>query len=702
MSARPHNSIPWPTPQDYNEALQNPRLNFQDKELQSGTPDITALGLPRAITGGFASVYSVRSGSRRWAVRCFLREFSDHQARYAAIGRHLAAAQLPYTVGFQFLEQGIRVRGHWYPVLKMEWIEGSTFQTALEANVQNSIALVELAERWIKMLAALRKHSIAHGDLQHGNVLIAGGDFRLIDYDGMFVPSLTGSISHEVGHRNYQHPNRTEHDFGPHLDNFSGWAIYLTLMAVSIDSSLWGRFGGGEEHLLFRREDFGEPRYSRLFRSLQHLKDDRIQRYLPLFRSYLGMKLSSIASPADVVGVGKVRREHQRVQVPGWSKDSQLALFNTKTAPELNPSRSESVVSIAVADEPITNTDSAGSFLKAPIVLESTDLAEREPLEKIPFAPPVNGERVLLSSYTGFMVMLVGFITRGHLPAVEGIFLLVTGLGCAAACLGFSYVSLEQVRAKAVLWLFLELRRSRCKGASYAVSHGVDWIPRLELNQSQRLRRLGAKETDYVRRERARIAEVKCTLASWIDELNLRRSDLNRAEAAEEARILQELRARHEQSIKEGQFLSLIQTDRLDERDLKKVQAWRKRLDELTQAGPPKALSSAERSKIRKRYDLERRSVRRSEIFARAAAGRKILKIQQKCKRRLEQSEIKRATVRCRFERRKQHVQRVIEVSLNWLSREQLEVVQRVREIRCYRNVRFHRYLLRIMGMGMS
>jgi hypothetical protein len=59
----------WPTPQDYNEALQNPRLNFEDRELQTGTPELTALGLPRPITGGFASVYSVRSGSRRWAVR---------------------------------------------------------------------------------------------------------------------------------------------------------------------------------------------------------------------------------------------------------------------------------------------------------------------------------------------------------------------------------------------------------------------------------------------------------------------------------------------------------------------------------------------------------------------------------------------------------------------------------------------------------
>ena len=145
------------------------------------------------------------------------------------------------------------MRGRWYPVLKMEWIEGSTFHEIIEKNIQSPNILANLAERWLKMLAALKKHGIAHGDLQHGNVLIAGGDFRLIDYDGMFVPSFAGKASHEVGHRNYQHPARTESDFGAHVDNFSGWVIYLTLMAISIDPGLWSRYGGDQEHLLFSK-----------------------------------------------------------------------------------------------------------------------------------------------------------------------------------------------------------------------------------------------------------------------------------------------------------------------------------------------------------------------------------------------------------------------------------------------------------------
>ena len=92
----------WPTPQDYNEAIQNPKLCFDDPELKTGQPKLNTLGLPLPITGGFASVYRMQCGQRDWAVRCFLKEFADQQQRYAAISHHLAASKLPYIVGFDF------------------------------------------------------------------------------------------------------------------------------------------------------------------------------------------------------------------------------------------------------------------------------------------------------------------------------------------------------------------------------------------------------------------------------------------------------------------------------------------------------------------------------------------------------------------------------------------------------------------------
>ena len=81
------------TPQDYNEALQHPEMSFADTELKRGKPMLTSLGLPRPITGGFASVYRMRCGRRDWAIRCFLREFADQSQRYSAISRHLAEGE---------------------------------------------------------------------------------------------------------------------------------------------------------------------------------------------------------------------------------------------------------------------------------------------------------------------------------------------------------------------------------------------------------------------------------------------------------------------------------------------------------------------------------------------------------------------------------------------------------------------------------
>ena len=93
----------WPTPQDYQEAIQSPRLCFSDLELKQGLSSLDSLGLPKPISGAFASVYQMNCANRRWAVRCFLREFADQERRYLAISDHLKSVKLPCMVGFQFL-----------------------------------------------------------------------------------------------------------------------------------------------------------------------------------------------------------------------------------------------------------------------------------------------------------------------------------------------------------------------------------------------------------------------------------------------------------------------------------------------------------------------------------------------------------------------------------------------------------------------
>ena len=319
--------MPWPTPQDYNEAIQNPHLNFDDPELKAGQPALTPLGLPRPINGSFASVYRMQCGKREWAIRCFLREFNDQQQRYTAISQHLATAQLPYTVAFAFLPQGIKVRGQWYPILKMEWVQGDSLNTYIQKHLGNPATLLILADRWIAMIRALRQHGMAHGDLQHDNVLVVNGDFRLVDYDGMYVPALRGRQSHELGHRHYQHPQRTAADFGPFLDNFSAWVIYVSLMMLSINPSLWQRLDAGEEHLLLRREDFENPHTSQPLSVLQQITDSKAQSIISHFASLLYLDLSEIP-PLDQLSLPSINPPTAPETSPWWKGFSTSEMSN--------------------------------------------------------------------------------------------------------------------------------------------------------------------------------------------------------------------------------------------------------------------------------------------------------------------------------------------------------------------------------------
>jgi hypothetical protein len=285
----------WPIESDYFDAIQNPKFCFDDPELKTGQVTTNALGLPKSITGAFASVYQLKCpNGRKWAVRCFLREIADQQVRYGAISQKLQAIKLPYTVGFEFLPRGIVRNGAWYPILKMEWLEGVPLDRYVESNLSNPQILQSLAKQWIAMTSTLRESKIAHGDLQHGNILVCNGNLKLIDYDGMYVPQLKWMHSNEQGHPNYQHPRRGGSDFNENLDNFSAWLIFISLSTFAIEPRLWRSLGCGDEHLLFRRADLERPASSKVFRALDTSGKPQLQSLAAHLRTLLCLPLKDI------------------------------------------------------------------------------------------------------------------------------------------------------------------------------------------------------------------------------------------------------------------------------------------------------------------------------------------------------------------------------------------------------------------------
>jgi hypothetical protein len=231
------------------------------------------LGLPRASSGAFACVYKVSAGDRHWALRCFNAPVKDQLLRYEKISQFVCADDLPYTVYCEFLEQGIKVVSKWYPAVKMEWVEGTPLNSFIGEILDDSDALTDLRKKFGIMMKDLQTSGIAHGDLQHGNIIIRDREFVLVDYDNMYVPELANFVSWENGHRNYQHPRRDSSHFGQYLDNFSAWVIDTALLTLVHVPELWDRFGAGDENLLFTSADFSNPDDSELIQLLLNHKN---------------------------------------------------------------------------------------------------------------------------------------------------------------------------------------------------------------------------------------------------------------------------------------------------------------------------------------------------------------------------------------------------------------------------------------------
>jgi hypothetical protein len=272
--------VPWPTPQDYNEAVQTPATSFSDADLRQGQPVINSLGLPAPCSGAFADVYHLRGPSGEWALKCFTLQVPRLRERYAAVSQHLGQAKLSLTVDFQYLDQGIRIGGIWYPAVKMRWVEGLALNQFVRENVDKPALLDALLELWVRMAWRLHDAQIAHGDIQHGNVILVRRnqsdalELRLIDYDGMWVPALARIKSAELGHPNYQHPQRLRAgSYGPEVDRFGLLVVAAALRCLRVGGRwLWERFDNSE-NLLFKEADFVAPHQSPLFAELLKLPD---------------------------------------------------------------------------------------------------------------------------------------------------------------------------------------------------------------------------------------------------------------------------------------------------------------------------------------------------------------------------------------------------------------------------------------------
>ena len=259
----------WPSARQFAEAVQCPAVCFEEPTLKGLLPAVDRLGMPLVTSGQFAYVFKLnpRGGGDSLAVRCFRGFLGDREWRYRALDAHLNAHRVAALPRFKYLPKGVLVAGRRFPLLVMEWVTGPTLDVYLGEVYGRPEVVRHLASEWLRLMEALRAAGVAHGDLQHGNVIVERGQLRLVDLDGMYVPALEGHASSEVGHQHYQHPQRRADFFSLGVDNFSALVVYLSLVALAERPALWREHH--DENLLFTRADFQDPDASELFRKVR-------------------------------------------------------------------------------------------------------------------------------------------------------------------------------------------------------------------------------------------------------------------------------------------------------------------------------------------------------------------------------------------------------------------------------------------------
>jgi predicted Ser/Thr protein kinase len=306
----------WPQRDEYQHAVANPSVFLKDQNLKRMQPErrasIGGVSLPLARPGQFGAVYRFEGGGKARAVKVFTSEQQDRELRYRLIHEHLQEIKrLPFLVGFEFQEQGILVNGEWFPVLTMDWAAGERLDEYIERRVLNDpVARAKLCVAWVELVSALRGQGMAHGDLQHGNVLVQpDGRLTLVDYDGMYVRSMARLRlpAPESGLPGYQHClRRTRRDyFDGRLDDFSALVILLTIAGAT--TGLWKRFPPDLDGLLFKEADFQQPDRSALFTEFTRSADGAVNKLAVILRSASRGELDAIPSFLDVVSDGRVR-----------------------------------------------------------------------------------------------------------------------------------------------------------------------------------------------------------------------------------------------------------------------------------------------------------------------------------------------------------------------------------------------------------
>ena len=263
----------YPLISEYVRAIQDASNNLD--ELAHLVPVLDDHGEPYRSSGAFAVVFKMQDEQtgKCYALKCFTEEQEGRAEAYRKIADELENVKSSYITSVRYLEKEIFVDSSCeedeFPVLLMDWIDGETMEDYIAKNHKDKYSMIMLCSRFYNLAFWLRSQPFAHGDIKPDNIMICKGDkLTLIDYDGMFVPSMKGQKSPTIGTKDFSHPLRSIDDFDKTIDDFALATILLSLHAMGQNPSLFELYGS-EGRLLFANNDYLSPYSSIAFKSLK-------------------------------------------------------------------------------------------------------------------------------------------------------------------------------------------------------------------------------------------------------------------------------------------------------------------------------------------------------------------------------------------------------------------------------------------------
>jgi hypothetical protein len=171
---------------------------------------------------------------------------------------------------------------------------------------------------------------------------------RLLDYDSMFIPEFKGRFNSEVGQPNFQHPEYhfdaagnfrpSARPFDGRMDHFSAHVMYLSLLAVAKDPSLWDKFHN-ENNLIFEGyRDYRSPETSPVFAELSRSRSPRVRAIAAKLAEYAKRPASSCPPLEETLAsLGLGAAQNAAAPQADWWKPAREAPTPVPAAPKPGP-----------------------------------------------------------------------------------------------------------------------------------------------------------------------------------------------------------------------------------------------------------------------------------------------------------------------------------------------------------------------------